>query len=77
MVIFHPKNPSIIITIYWLIKGEVIKNEKVTPNGMPTSKKLKKIGIDEQEQNGVIAPKSEAKRFPNALLLVIQALTLL
>jgi len=43
---------------------------------MPTSKKLKKIGMDEHEQNGVMAPKSEAKRFPNAFLLEIQVLTL-
>jgi hypothetical protein len=43
---------------------------------MPTSRKLKKIGIDEHEQNGVIEPNREAKRFPNNLFLLIQYLTL-
>ena len=39
---------------------DVIKNEKVTPKGIPASRKPKKRGIDEHEQNGVTAPKSEA-----------------
>jgi len=53
-----------------------MRNENVTPNGIPTSRKLKKIGIDEHEQKGVTDPNSDAKRFPNAFLSVIQALTL-
>jgi len=63
-VIFQPKNPIIKTTKYSLINGEVIKNENVTPSGIPAFNRLKKIGIDEQEQNGVTAPKSAAKKFP-------------
>ena len=45
--------------------GEVIRNEKVTPNGTPAFKRLIKIGIEEQEQNGVMAPKSAAIKLPS------------
>jgi hypothetical protein len=73
-VIFHPKNPSINTTRYSLISGEVIKNEKVIPKGIPASRKPRKIGIEEQEQKGVTAPKSAANRFPALRLWVIHAL---
>jgi len=65
MVIFQPKNPNIKTTKYSLTKGDVIKKERVTPNGTPAFKKLKKIGIDEQEQKGVIAPNDEAIKLLN------------
>ena len=48
-----------------LTKGEVIRNENVTPNGMPPFTNPMNSGTDEQEQNGVMAPKSEAKRYCN------------
>jgi len=38
-----------------LIMGLAIKNEKVTPNGIPASMKPMKSGTDEQEQKGVTA----------------------
>jgi hypothetical protein len=43
--------------------GEVIRNEKVTPNGIPPFTKPMKSGIEEQEQNGVMAPKKEASTY--------------
>jgi len=39
-------------------------NEKAMPKGISAFKKPIKIGIEEQEQNGVIAPKIAAARFP-------------
>jgi len=47
-----------------LIIGEAIRNEKVTPIGMPASTKPKNKGIAEQEQNGVTIPKKDAITFP-------------
>jgi hypothetical protein len=44
-------------------KGEVIKNAKVTPSGIPPFTKPINKGIEEQEQNGVIAPKKDAHFF--------------
>ena len=44
-------------------KGEVIKNENVTPNGMPPLTNPKNNGIDEQEQNGVTAPNNDARKY--------------
>ncbi|GAL61258.1 hypothetical protein JCM19300_4204 [Algibacter lectus] len=41
-----------------LTKGEVIKNAKVTPKGIPPRTKPINKGTDEQEQNGVTTPKS-------------------
>ena len=51
-----------------------MRKEKVIHRGTPAFKKLIKIGIEEHEQNGVTAPKSDAKKFPQPLLPVIQAL---
>jgi len=62
IVIFQPNNPAKSTTAIWLTKGETIKNDKVTPRGIPASKKPINNGIDEQEQNGVIAPKIAAKK---------------
>jgi hypothetical protein len=36
--------------------GDDIKNENVTPTGKPAFVNPMKIGIDEQEQNGVTVP---------------------
>lgn len=53
--------------------GEVIKNENVIPNGIPAFTNPKNIGIDEHEQNGVIAPKMEAPRCAkNGFVLLAQ-----
>ena len=46
-----------------LTRGDVIKKEKVTPSGIPPCTKPINSGTEEQEQNGVIAPKSEAKKY--------------
>ena len=43
--------------------GEDIRNEKVTPNGNPELVKPIKIGMDEQEQNGVTVPRRAATVF--------------
>jgi hypothetical protein len=43
-----------------LIIGLAIKNEKVTPSGIPASTKPINNGTDEQEQKGVTAPRSNA-----------------
>jgi hypothetical protein len=42
--------------------GEVIKKDRVTPNGIPALRNQTNNGIDEQLQNGVIVPKKDAKR---------------
>jgi hypothetical protein len=54
-----------------LINGEVIKKEKVIPNGTPASKNPRNIGMDEHEQNGVIAPNKEADRFPKPIFILV------
>ena len=43
--------------------GEEIKKEKVTPMGSPALVKPIKSGIEEQEQKGVIVPRSAARIF--------------
>ena len=55
--------------------GEVIKKVNVTPKGTPASKKPINIGIDEQEQNGVTAPKKEANKYALNPFLPIQLFT--
>ena len=54
------------ITRYSLIIGEVIRKENVAPRGTPALSRLMKIGIEEQEQKGVIAPKSAAMKLPQS-----------
>ena len=44
-------------------KGEVIKKANVTPNGIPPLTKPINSGTDEQEQNGVTVPNSEAIKY--------------
>jgi hypothetical protein len=41
----------------------VIKKEKVTPSGIPALRNPTKSGIEEQVQNGVMAPNSDAKKY--------------
>ena len=43
--------------------GDVIRKAKVTPSGIPPFTKPINSGIDEQEQNGVMAPKNAAKTY--------------
>lgn len=43
-------------------RGEAIRKEKVTPNGIPASTNPMKIGTAEHEQKGVKAPIKEAKK---------------
>ena len=52
------------ITATSLIIGEAIKNENVTPSGMPDSTKPMNKGTAEQEQNGVMMPTSAASTLP-------------
>jgi len=46
-------------------RGEVIKNEKVTPKGIPPFTKPINRGTELQEQKGVIAPKVDAMKYSN------------
>ncbi|MFQ3175766.1 MAG: hypothetical protein ACI93H_000752 [Psychromonas sp.] len=45
-----------------LIKGEVIKNAIVIPNGIPAQVNPRKTGILQHQQKGVIAPKTLPKK---------------
>jgi hypothetical protein len=68
-VIFQPKNPNISTTRYSLIIGEVTRKENAIPKGIPASRKLKNMGIEEHEQKGVNAPKRAANKFPKPPVL--------
>ena len=63
IVIFKPNVPKNIATATSFTSGEVIRNAKVTPRGIPPFTKPINNGIEEQEQNGVTAPNSEAKKY--------------
>jgi len=41
-----------------------MRNENVTPIGIPASTKPKNSGMAEQEQNGVTIPSNDARTFP-------------
>jgi hypothetical protein len=56
--------PNNSITATSLIIGAAIRNEKVTPRGIPDSTNPRKRGIAEQEQNGVTIPSIDAITFP-------------
>ena len=43
--------------------GEVIRKARVTPNGMPPFTNPMNSGMEEQEQNGVMAPNTAASRY--------------
>ena len=62
--IFIPNKLTSIIIATSLIIGDDIKKEKAIPAGIPASKKLKNKGIALQEQNGVIIPNKDAKKYP-------------
>src|SRR5208283_5555450 len=62
--IFQPNMPTSIITPTSFINGAAIKNEKVTPSGMPLSTKPMKRGMAEHEQKGVMIPNVLANTFP-------------
>jgi len=47
-----------------LIIGEAIRNEKVTPRGMPPRTKPMNSGTAEHEQNGVTMPSKAARTLP-------------
>src|SRR5690554_6685115 len=63
MVDLIPNNPRNITTATSFTRGEVIRNDKVTPKGNPPFKKPINNGTDEQEQNGVMAPKNAANKY--------------
>ena len=63
MVALSPKVPRNIATATSLTSGDVMRNANVTPSGIPPFTNPMNNGIDEQEQNGVIAPKSDAHRY--------------
>jgi hypothetical protein len=44
------------------MSGELMRNAKVTPSGMPAPRKPMKSGIEEQEQKGVTMPNVAASR---------------
>jgi hypothetical protein len=56
--------PNRRITATSLIIGAAIRNEKVTPKGIPDSTNPRNRGIAEQEQKGVTIPSIEAMTFP-------------
>ena len=58
-----PNEPRNMATATSLTKGEVIRNDSVTPSGMPPLTKPMNSGTDEQEQKGVTAPNKEANRY--------------
>ena len=63
MVVFIPNKPTNNPIATSLTKGEVIKKEKVTPNGIPPLTKPINNGTDDQEQKGVTTPKRLATRY--------------
>ena len=62
VVIFQPITPAKTSIAISFIIGEVIMKLIATPNGMPASINPINIGIEEQEQKGVIAPNIEADK---------------
>ena len=62
--IFHPKTLISKTREPKSTKGEDMRKEKVMPNGSPAFVNPIKIGIEEQEQNGVTVPKRAAIIFP-------------
>ena len=71
-MILKPKIPRNIATAISLTKGEVTKKANVTPRGIPPFTNPMNKGTEEQEQNGVTAPKNDAIKYsnPNRFLLV-------
>lgn len=61
-VIFIPNIPRNIAIATLFTKGDVIRNESVTPSDIHHLINPTKSGIDEQLQKGVIAPKKDANK---------------
>jgi hypothetical protein len=70
-VVFKPNKPRNKPIATSLTNGDVIKNAKVTPSGMPPFTNPMNNGTDEQEQKGVTTPKRLAERYskPYSLFL--------
>ncbi len=64
-VVCNPNKPIKSPMATSLTKGDVIKNAKVTPNGMPPLTNPINKGTDEHEQKGVTTPKRLAIRYSN------------
>ncbi|MDK2929696.1 MAG: hypothetical protein PWP73_1296, partial [Methanococcus sp.] len=60
----HPNDAKSTANAASFTIGEVIKNERVTPNGTPASINPINIGTEEHEQNGVTVPSRDAMIFP-------------
>ena len=60
----QPNRPNSITSATSLITGAAIRNEKVTPNGMPDSTKPINSGTAEHEQKGVMTPSEAARTLP-------------
>jgi hypothetical protein len=65
MVVLRPNKPTKRPIATSLTKGEVIKKEKVTANGIPPLTKPINKGTEEQEQKGVTKPKRLAIKYSN------------
>ena len=61
-----PKNKAIATSF---TSGEVIKNENVTPKGIPPLTKPIKSGTEEHEQKGVTTPNMDAIRYSKPYIL--------
>jgi len=61
---FQPNNPNKSTSATSFIIGAEIRNEKVTPNGIPTSTNPINSGTAEQVQNGVTIPNPAAIILP-------------
>ena len=61
-VAFHPIRPPRTAIAASFTIGDVIRNEKVTPNGTPAPTKPTKMGTEEHEQKGVITPTRDARK---------------
>ena len=67
-VIFRPKALKNIATATSLTRGDVIRNEKVTPRGMPPYKSYKQWNGGARAE-GVMAPNKEASTYCNPYIL--------
>lgn len=55
-----------------LTNGDVIRNEKVTPKGIPPRTNPMNSGTEEQEQNGVTTPNRLAIRYSKPYSLCLE-----
>ena len=62
-VILIPNAPRNMAIATSLTKGDVIRKANVTPKGMPPFTNPMNKGMEEQEQNGVMAPNRAAKKY--------------